>query len=1374
MKRMERQAKKTDKSIENLGERLDNVGSDKQLKQMDSVDRQIKSIDRDARTFSGGSGGGGRLRSTLQGAGDDSDRLDSKLIKVGLSLASVGKIFAAMKMPMMVAGVVTLVQGISALGGGLIALLPKLMDVAGAAGAIPVVFTGIGIAALSAKLALSGLGPALKGTKGAMAALTPRAREFVRVMRELKPLGRSLRNSAQAGLFPGLTNALGSLQGGAGTARRLLKRGGETLGGVAERAAGQFTQKGFLRDFEGVGNQGLTVLDRMGSGLINVVQVLRQVAVAAKPFTDWLSKTVVGWTEFWKQSAIAGRRTGELSAYFDRTRAALETFGSILSNLWGTFKGLGHAARPLGNELWRSADKATARWDAFANSLSGQNQLREYFEGLKENISAIFEFTGELSKAFVQLGGSGGFVDTAKSLTSAIKPLEHLFETIGAHYGPALARTLEQLVRLFDNLGGGSFVFLNMLEAVNLLLEGINSLLEKIPLLSNLIVGVLGVVALNSLGARLRGIAADWGLIATNAGRAAVAQNRAGTPMVGGPRPFSSGSMAGTSRGLVVGGMGLPKTLGGRGIGYSTTYQQARSLGYSRSLSTVAQGGALGIGAVRGLAGGIGAAARFLGPAAAIMGGLGFVTRRGGFRERLSAGLSQGSFGLLPEIPTHSTVSQQGLENAQQSVQGLLGEIPNNRRGLRAAQFLVKKKLHEQRANLSDGGSAADAATSVVPYYQRVSEQLGRQIRGRSKMAGATAAEDFSKAWSVRLEQESRRKAGGAMLAPLLDKMGHLGQDGARILAQANLRMYRQIAKDNPKLEGLYKDAQEAVEAKFSMMGQSVEIVNGRILTGSKTEWKNISEVISSQAFKALEETSTAFKGMEREAIGSLMAMGFTRSSAKSILSGMEKGGRSARTARANASAGPVLGGETAFTPPDKPNQGQGGIHRARGGRVAGFGNQDRYAVGGNSIGAAGELLINKHTERDANSMLGMFGTSLGGMVAGEGRPHSELSYAARGARMGITSAGQWASGMGLNVSGGPGFGGIPSSGHVSDSLHYSGLAYDVSGAPNAMYRFRRAAEQRYLGHGLNELFYDPYSYYIDSGSKVPGSIGGHSDHVHIGFFPGGPNGASAVRGLMGGAGGFKAVKAPRSRLGGAPGALSNAAMSGYAAGINKQLAGKAGMQGFAARGPGAFGGMGGVLGFGQLVALARRAGMANPTLMAHIAEAESGGRTGVINSIGATGLWQIYNHPDLVAKYGPMTNAWNNAQGAAELLKTQGLGAWAASQGTWGQYAARGGRIQQPAFAGWFGNGGTVTASSPTLLGIGDGPGTEVAKVVPKGKGRAGGGIGGISIGQMTIQNHRPGDIKKQVKKEVGEAFSELADELDLTPDTDDAEVLG
>lgn len=1434
MRKMELQAKKTDRSFESLGERLDHVGSDQQLKQMGQVDQQIKTMDRDARTFSSSSGGGGRLSRTLHDSGNESDRLSTKLGRVGISLASIGKIFSAMKMPLMVSGIVALVQGVSALAGGAVSLLPKLTDLAGVAGALPATFLGVGLGIASAKLAISGLKPALAGTTGAMAKLTPRAREFVRVLREMKPIGNQLKSSAQAGLFPGLTAALSQLKTGVPTARGLLKKGGETVGGIADRAAGAFTQPGFLKDLQSVGGQGLTVLNRLGSALINVIEAFRHVAVAAQPFTEWISKTVLGWTQMLEQSALTGRRTGDLGRYFDRTRATLEQFGSILKNLWETFKGVGEAARPLGDSLWESADKATSRWARFANSLEGQSEMRNYFEGLKESIQAIFHFVGELGKAFVDMGSGSGFKSTADTLTRALKPLESLFKMVGESYGPALAKTLEQLIVLFDNLGGGSSVLLHVVELLNMFLEAVNGLLQKIPGLNNLIVGVLGAFALRSLSTRIMDVARSWGMVATEAGNAAVAQRGAA----------ASGGLAAAGGVGVVGGVrGAGRRLvGPQGRVFNTrpnTSFIAGPIGAAGETEAVAAGGSrlFGGAGMLGAAGlGLRAAGRFFLPLAGFMAATDFATTPGDVGERFQGMLSGASMGFIPGPVSDSQRREQATTDQQAKLQKFLGHVPTTRKGMiRAAQSLKRQRRQlggnqlglrdssnpEVAEGLAAGLSIKQMRAQGFDTHNDIGDTARQQqitkglqlltpkIREQSREAGAGAASDFSKAWAIRLKDGNRREAGDAMLQPLLAEMRKIGPQGARILAQSNLAFYRQAAKDNPKLTGQYHEAAEAIERSFSKMGEHVRIINGQIFDGSKSEWKSIADAIGSQAERAEEETSSAFTKIQQQAIGSLIAMGYNRTQATNIVQGMEKGGSVGRAASSDASSGPNGSGQRKSVAEGNFNKAHG--YAYGGYRVPGFGNQDRYALGGGGMGAAGELVVNKHTENDANSILGRYGMSLGGMVGKEGRPHSELAYARGGRRPaaggGIESVGKYAQSRGLSVSGGPGFGGIPTSGHVSDSLHYSGLAYDVSGAPNLMMSFRKAAEARYLGHGLNELFYDPYSYYIDQGNKVPGSIGGHSDHVHIGFFPGGPTGASAVKGMLGagGMGSFKALKAQKSKLGGVPGALANAAMGAMTAGMNKKLAAKAGLTGSVA-GPipgGAVGGSRSAV--ERAIAQTLFAHGANKTAAAGIIgnawreskmdpSAEGTGGGGLFGfTAGAISLanlkaaggknWAnpVFQTQFMLGHGGqgliPSLNASGSPEAAAALFMNQwerpGIPAQAeresGARAAFQQGYSKGGRM--PSFAGWFGNGGTVEASGPTLMGIGE-SGHEVATVRPKGKGRAG-AAGGISIGHMSITNNRPGDVRKQIKREVHEAFSELADELELQPHLDDSELL-
>jgi TP901 family phage tail tape measure protein len=77
---------------------------------------------------------------------------------------------------------------------------------------------------------------------------------------------------------------------------------------------------------------------------------------------------------------------------------------------------------------------------------------------------------------------------------------------------------------------------------------------------------------------------------------------------------------------------------------------------------------------------------------------------------------------------------------------------------------------------------------------------------------------------------------------------------------------------------------------------------------------------------------------------------------------------------------------------------------------------------------------------------------------------------------------------------------------HVAGSYHYQGRAADFGSAGHSvgeMTGLFNALRQRFGSH-IKELFYDPIGYYIKNGARVPGAIGGHSDHVHIALARGG------------------------------------------------------------------------------------------------------------------------------------------------------------------------------------------------------------------------------------------------------------------------------
>lgn len=173
----------------------------------------------------------------------------------------------------------------------------------------------------------------------------------------------------------------------------------------------------------------------------------------------------------------------------------------------------------------------------------------------------------------------------------------------------------------------------------------------------------------------------------------------------------------------------------------------------------------------------------------------------------------------------------------------------------------------------------------------------------------------------------------------------------------------------------------------------------------------------------------------------------------------------------------------------------------------------------------------------------------------------------------------------------------------------------------------------------------------------------------------------------------WKNIMAPHIGIAGPVGSLARAAVNRVAAAANAYGRSKSG----SFTGSGVAGNYKGPLNvtftnpnqtisFSDAVGLASKAGFSAvaSNLFGHVAVSESNLRPGIVNSIGATGLWQIYNHPDLVARYGDMRNPWHNAEAAKSLFDGGRMAPWVASRAGWGSFAPSGysGGGKLPGFA--------------------------------------------------------------------------------------------
>jgi hypothetical protein len=549
---------------------------------------------------------------------------------------------------------------------------------------------------------------------------------------------------------------------------------------------------------------------------------------------------------------------------------------------------------------------------------------------------------------------------------------------------------------------------------------------------------------------------------------------------------------------------------------------------------------------------GLGAAGRFAAPVALITAGLGAATADGPWYERVTSGASNATLGALPVVRGLGSQQAKGQEQALGFLQKL-GDDPS------ANVSQIQKEIARQQGDLNKSVGSRLSRTiydsshrdrgeveQQIKTLQSALSQQAEAQRGRAKarqgelgqesqLHGASLSESLQASFGTRMHRgpkagrQSRQDALGSVLGAASGKMSTMRPEGAEVLGENMLSWARDRAGGNKEMLAEVDQFARRIERRFSRMGKHIEIVDGQILQGTQSEWRQIGRALSDPAEVALEKVTNAFTEIQRQAVGSLMAMGYSRSEANALVKSQERGGKKGFT---NTQTGiSARKGDTGASRAASPARAATGPSASKSfsplGTAGPFGDgpgmdlASRAApagrVGGQAVGTSGSLL-------GANSNL--------------------LPYAQLGAEYGnrVTS--------GLRV------GSITSSGNLS--YHSSGHALDMAGGD--MYGLAQALYSNY-GSMLEELITPWPQFNLKNGRpfKYDAVIEAqHKDHVHTADVdPPGNLGGMTFPVSMDTAGpGMSSIQltAPASGLAGAPGALADAASQIYAAALMKKL----------------------------------------------------------------------------------------------------------------------------------------------------------------------------------------------------------------------------
>lgn len=286
----------------------------------------------------------------------------------------------------------------------------------------------------------------------AMKELSPEGQKFVKFLLSMQDGLKQLKFAAQDAFFPGLTAGIKAMKPLLPVVTRGVTLFGTILGSIAEKLGG--TLGGSFDIFNRLLDSNGRILTMVGDGMNNVLVAVINLMDAAAPFTEWLTETVVGWTEYWKNISVAGNETGKTAAKLETTKKVLQVFGGILKGLWGTFKGIGRAGMDLGMDLLTSFRDLTKGWSEWTNSVEGQNSLKEWFDAARPALHEMGLLIGAVVKAFFELGKTDTSADIFKAIRTDLLPaVVKLIEAFQkSNLIENFVKVLSDVVDVFTNL----------------------------------------------------------------------------------------------------------------------------------------------------------------------------------------------------------------------------------------------------------------------------------------------------------------------------------------------------------------------------------------------------------------------------------------------------------------------------------------------------------------------------------------------------------------------------------------------------------------------------------------------------------------------------------------------------------------------------------------------------------------------------------------------------------------------------------------------------------------------------------------------------------------------------------------------------------
>jgi phage-related protein/cell wall-associated NlpC family hydrolase len=280
----------------------------------------------------------------------------------------------------------------------------------------------------------------------AMAKLAPNARSFVNAVRGLAPAWTDMRMAVQNSLFQGLDDTVTKL---GQTTIPILKRQLTGTAGVwnqiAKNAASgvqEMAKSGMLDKILSGATKNLAVFKDTPKQLITA---FGQLTVAAQPAFNRLLTGFAGAIKSFTDGIAKSFESGGLQEAIDTAFGILQSFGTLLGNVFGVVSQIFKAASDAGGQIVGTLGTVFGEIKKILAGPEMQAQLRQLFGSVAQIVGAIVPVIGAIVQAVVPLAAA--LAKPIAELAVVLGPvLQQLVSTLGAALMPLIKSLAPVLV----------------------------------------------------------------------------------------------------------------------------------------------------------------------------------------------------------------------------------------------------------------------------------------------------------------------------------------------------------------------------------------------------------------------------------------------------------------------------------------------------------------------------------------------------------------------------------------------------------------------------------------------------------------------------------------------------------------------------------------------------------------------------------------------------------------------------------------------------------------------------------------------------------------------------------------------------------------